>query len=394
MRGKMKAAVRTTVVLGVLVVTAALALLPFWNAAALILRAAGTPGVMGRIARWHVPEVSDSIEHVPTRDGLIRARVFRPSRNGRTAVLLVSGVHPDGIDEPRLVDLATDLARTGVNVVTPEIRELMEYRLTASVTDAIEDTALWTANRIDLAAGFRIGMIGVSFSGGLSIVAAGRDTLRDRVAYVLSFGGHGNLPRVLRYLCTGEEPQTAGIRSAPRPPHDYAVAVVLHQAAELAVPADQVDLLRRGIEAFLGASASARTDQTLASELTTSARTIRAHMAEPSATLMQYVIDRDVKALGARLLPYLETLGQDPSLSPDRSRPPAAPVFLLHGRDDNVIPPGESALLEPYLQKATTVRRLESGFLSHVDVAESPKPWEIWDMIRFWKDALATQGKR
>jgi dienelactone hydrolase len=393
MRGKVKAAGRATVIVGALAIVAALVLLPYWNAAALILRAAGTPGVMGHIARWHVPDVSVAIEQVPTRNGPIRARVFRPLGNARTAVLLVSGVHRDGIDEQRLVDLATDLARTGVNVVTPEIRELMEYRLTASVTDAIEDSALWTAGRKDLSGESLVGMIGVSFSGGLSIVAAGRDPLRDRVAYVLSFGGHGNLPRVLRYLCTGE-PAAGDTRTDPRPPHDYAVAVVLHQAADLAVPADQVDLLRRGIEAFLGASTSARTNQKLAGELTASARAIQAQMAEPSATLMRYVIDRNVRALGARLLPYLPALGQDPSLSPDRSRPPAAPVYLLHGRDDHVIPPIESALLEPYLQHATRVRRLESGFLSHVDVAETPRLLEIWDMIRFWKDALGSQVKR
>src|SRR5437764_3875610 len=103
---------------------------------------------------------------------------------------------------------------------------------------------------------------------------------------------------------------------------------------------------------------------------------------------MVYAIDRDVASLGARLLQYLDMLGQDPSLSPDRSRAPAAPVYLLHGRDDNVIPPVESTLLASYLERATKVRRLESGFLSHVDVAERPSLVEIWQMVRFWKDAL------
>ena len=46
-------------------------------------------------------------------------------------------------------------------------------------------------------------MMGISFAGGLSIVAAGRPALRDHVAVVLSLGGHGDLPRTLRYLCTG-----------------------------------------------------------------------------------------------------------------------------------------------------------------------------------------------
>jgi len=387
MRGKMKAALRTVAVIA-LAVALVIAALPLVNAAALILRAAGTPGPLGRIARWEAHTVLDSLERIPTRDGSLRARVFKPAPPVRRAVVLVSGVHPEGIDEQRLVSLARELAGTGVNVVTPEIRELMEYRLTANVTNAIEDTALWTVARDDLAGGAGVGMIGVSFSGGLSIIAAGRPSLRDRVAYVLSFGGHGNLPRVLRYLCTGVEPPLADAPGVRRTPHDYAVAVVLHQAADLAVPPDQVEPLRRGIETFLRASAAARTNQQLAVEITRTARDLQARMLQPSATLMADVINRDVASLGARLLPYLDTLGQDPSLSPDQSPPPAAPVYLLHGRDDNVIPPVESALLASYLERATKVRRLESGFLSHVDVAERPRVVEIWQMVRFWKDAL------
>ena len=46
--------------------------------------------------------------------------------------------------------------------------------------------------------------LGISFSGGLSIVAAGRESIRDRVAFVMSFGGHGDLARALHYLTSGE----------------------------------------------------------------------------------------------------------------------------------------------------------------------------------------------
>ncbi len=66
------------------------------------------------------------------------------------------------------------------------------------------------------------------------------------------------MPRVLRYLCTGLEPQApdAPAGSAPRfrAPHDYGVAVILLGIADRMVPPDQVDALRRGIETFLTAS--------------------------------------------------------------------------------------------------------------------------------------------
>jgi len=316
-------------------------------------------------------------------------RIFTPVRQPAPAVLLVSGVHPDGIDEPRLLALAEDLAGTGVNVMTPEIPDLRQYRLTARVTDTIQHAAEWLADQRDLSGGQGIGMIGISFSGGLSVVAAGRPALRSRVAYVLSFGGHGNLPRVLRFYCTGVAPQLPGGETRPVRPHDYALAVLLHQAADLAVPPEQAPVLRRGIETFLTASALARSNQPAAARVLDASRAFQTQLPEPSATLLKLVNDRDVTALGARLLPYLDRLGRDPSLSPDQSPPPSGAVYLLHGTDDNVIPSVESQLLAAHLDGRTRVRMLLSGFLRHVDVETPPTVTDTWRMIAFWKSALS-----
>jgi dienelactone hydrolase len=365
-----------------------MALVPYWHAAAMIYRAAGRTGWLGYAARWDAQAVTDGTGEISTPAGPIRVRIFRPSSGATHAVLLVAGVNPDGIDEPRLLDLARDLAGTGVNVVTPEIPELTHYRLTAGATDTIEYAAEWLAERQDLAGGRRVGMIGVSFSGGLSVVAAGRPALRDRVAYVLSLGGQGNLPRVLRYLCTGIEPSVPGRPEAARRPHDYAIGVLVHQAADLVVPPDQVDLLRRGLEIFLNASALARIDQERALDVYRRGLDFQEQLSEPSATLMKQVNDRDVAAIGKRLLPFLDRLGQDPALSPDRSAPPSAPVYLLHGADDNVIPAVESELLAEQLKGRTRVRTLLSGFLTHVDLSTRPSAEETWQMIAFWKAAL------
>jgi dienelactone hydrolase len=375
----MKGARAGGIAVGVVLVIA-FALSPYWNASALIMRAAGYGGWVGAAAHWNAPIVEDSLERIPVRDGSVRARLFRPAGDPQRAALLVSGVHRDGIDEPRLITLARELAAAGVIVLTPEIDDLINYRLTARVTDTIEDVGRWMATRPARFGGGKIGIIGVSFSGGLSIVAAGRPALRDRVAYALSFGGHGNLPRVLRYLCTG-----AG---SWRPPHDYALAVLLHQAAELAVPADQVAALRRGVELFLEASALSRTDVQEARRRYDAARSLERELDEPSATLLKYVNDRNVASLGSRLVPYLDRLGQDPALSPDRSPPPAAPVYLLHGADDNVIPATEAGLLAEHLKGKTRVRLLISPFLTHVDVADRPTLRDTWEMIAFWKAVL------
>src|SRR5205807_4459274 len=144
-----------------------------------------------------------------------------------------------------------ELAASGLGVLTPDIPELSHFEISPAITDEIEDAAGWLAVQAPAQRGSQVGLLGVSFSGGLSIVAAGRASLRERVAYVMAFGGHDDLPRVLRYLCTGVEPAhprevrlDAEAPPVARPPHDYGVAVILLGVADRVVPPDQVEGLR------------------------------------------------------------------------------------------------------------------------------------------------------
>ena len=92
----------------------------------------------------------------------------------------------------------------------------------------IEDAAVWTAQRHEFGGrDHRIGLLGISFGGGLTLVAAGRPSVRPFAVFALSFGGHADLPRTLRYLCTGVQAD-----GQVRPPHDYGLAIVLFAAAD------------------------------------------------------------------------------------------------------------------------------------------------------------------
>jgi pimeloyl-ACP methyl ester carboxylesterase len=258
--------------------------------------------------------------------------------------------------------------------------------------DMIEDGARWLSARRDLTPDGRIGLMGISFAGGLSMVAAGRPSIRDRLAFVFSFGGHGDLPRVLRYLCTGLEPlrpdDPAGTPAHVRPPHDYGVAVILVGIADRMVPPAQVEPLRRGIVTFLTASQLDPIDKAKAAIVFEEARAIAAHLPEPAASLMKAVNSRDVKGLGARLLGVLEGIEYPDSLSPDHSAPPRAPVFLLHGADDTVIPSVESILLAEHLERTTRVRTLLSGLITHAEVDRGAAAAEVIKLVGFWAELL------
>ncbi len=337
-----------------------------------------------------------SIPTPGTTSGALRARVYLPGGARRRTVLLVSGLHPAGIDEPRLVALAHQLTASAFTVVTPDIPDLSRFAITPAITDAIEQAAGWLAGDAALTPDRQIGLMGISFSGGLSVVAAGRPSLAGHVAFVFSFGGHDDLPRVLRYLCTGTEPAPrreiqlspdAVDTVVPRP-HDYGVAVILLGVADRVVPPAQVEPLRAAVRRFLWASHLDRVDRPQAEREFAALRDLAEHLPQPSATLLRYVNDRDVAHLGARLLPWIGFYGGAPALSPSQSPTPSVPVFLLHGTDDNVIPAIESEYLANRLRGHTPVRLLLSGLISH---AEADRPVHVGDVLElagFWGDLL------
>ena len=382
-------------------------LLPFGHGLSFVIRAADMNGTARRIADRGAIAERERMITIPTARGPMTARVYEPARTSRRVSLLVSGLHPSGIDEPRLKRLARELARSDVTIVTPDIPELTQLDITPAITDTIEQAALWLASRSGLASASRIGLMGISFSGGLSIVAAGRTSLSDHIDYVFALGPHDDLPRVLRYLCTGQEPYpshqihltpdaTAGAGDGrhadwyTRPPHDYGVAVILLGVAERLVPPPQVAPLRSAVRQYLWASAlDGGVDKPKAEDAFAAVRALTKTLPQPSATLLRYVVDRDVVHLGARLLPYIGLYGNAPSLSASKSPKPSAPVYLLHGTEDNVIPPIESEYLAEELRGHAPVRFLLSGLISHADADQPVHLNDVAALASFWGDLLS-----
>ena len=355
------------------------------EAAAFVIRAAGMQGVARRAAALEAEAVSQADTVIPWRGGELRGRLYVPADISGRPILLVPGVHADGIDEPRLNTFAREIAATGHPVTTVGLPDLMRYQITARSTDMIEDAAGWLSREWSgrmAPADRAVGLMGISFAGGLAVVASSR--LGDRAAWVLSFGGHGDLPRTLHYLCTGQEPD-----GHLRPPHDYGVVIILLGVADRLVPAEQVQPLRDAILSFLKATHLDMVDKTQGAAEFARARERAAHLPEPARTFMQWVNERDVARLGPALLPHVKALGSDAALSPERNPPPRAPVYLLHGADDNVVPASESAVLAEDLgRRGARVSRLATPLITHAAVDHPPAPGEIWRLIRFWAAAL------
>jgi acetyl esterase/lipase len=193
------------------------------------------------------------------------------------------------------------------------------------------------------------------------------------------------LPRTLRYLCTGIEPD-----GRTRPPHDYGVVIILLGVVDRVVPAEQAPALRDAVLTFLEASRLDLVDKARSLAEFERAKALGAALPEPARTLMQYVNDRDVAHLGPILLPYVTAYGGDPALSPALAPPPTAPVFLLHGTGDNVIPAAETtALARTLTARGAEAHALVTPLITHAEVDRDATARDAWALVGFWADVLS-----
>jgi dienelactone hydrolase len=323
---------------------------------------------------------------VPARHGAVRARLFTPQFPEGTTLAIFPGVHGGGIEEPRMNSLARHFATNGLRVLIAPLPELRQYTIKPRSTDDVEDVSVWLASQRDLAPRGRIGIVGVSFAGGLALVAAGRPSLAGKLELVAAMGTHGDLPRAMRYLCTGVMPDGTTLA-----PHDYGAVVILLAGLHHFVPEEQIEPLRHAILTFLDASSLDVTNPAKSAEMFQEALLLADELPEPAREVMGWVNRRDVKTIGPKLLPYLEELGGAPELSPERSPATFAPVYLLHGSHDNVIPYTETPLITNYLRARgnTRVTPLLTPLISHANVQGAPPPLgEVWRLVRFWGSML------
>jgi dienelactone hydrolase len=371
----------------ILAVVTVVALASWWlsrptlESAALLMDMTGAaPGLRGWVPARTFDVATTDLE-VPTRFGAIAARLYRPATANSPAVAIFPGVHAGGVDEPRLAKLSRRIAAAGATVLSTPLPDLRAYRVTTRATDMIEDVALWLAGRSDLAPSGRVGIVGVSFAGGLALVASGRPSLKDRLTAVFTLGAHADLPRVIQYLCSAE-----GAPKTLAPPHDYGVVLMLRASIGIVAPTDQRPALDHAIVTFLDASSAETTDRTLSAQLFERARAEEAALPEPSLSLMHAVNERDTASLGRLLAPHAEEIGGAPALSPARSHVTRAPVYLLHGVDDNVIPSSESVALGELLERSgnADVHLLLTPLVSHATARPDSTAGDIWRLVRFW----------
>src|SRR4051812_24361179 len=115
----------------------------YWRAGKM-LSALSTAHAAGAAADGASDPLIEEALSVDGAGGTFRARIYRLRGQARGRGLIVAhGIHHEGMNEHRMVPFARELARAGLVVMTPEMTDLADYRITHQGVSVIRDAALY-----------------------------------------------------------------------------------------------------------------------------------------------------------------------------------------------------------------------------------------------------------
>jgi dienelactone hydrolase len=309
---------------------------------------------------------------LPLPSGAIRARLYTPRNHpDAPALIVLHGVHHLGMDEPRLIAFASAMASCGISVLTPELPGIKDYHVDANTIATIGDSAQWLSQR---QMGDPVGILGLSFSGGLSLIAASDVRWHPYIKFVTAVGSQDEMSRVAAYYRTGNDPRPDGTVEFLQP-HEYGPLVLEYQHLEdfVANPQD-LPALREVLRAHLYEDVPA--EHAALARLTT-AQTAEAEglMRTNSPTTRELM-----RASEVRHLDYAHVISPHGHIEHLTT-----PVYLLHGEGDNIIPSAESEWLATDLPPRSLKYELISPVLSHLDLdGTGPTAWDELRLIHFF----------
>ncbi|HSV97131.1 MAG TPA: hypothetical protein VLM75_09375 [Spirochaetota bacterium] len=286
-------------------------------------------------------------------DELLDSFVYLPRRKTpRGTILAIHGMAARAHNDPRLSVICRAFSACGYAVVSPLYPDIAGFRIDSGTIDRIVDTVKAVTADKGLCPGGKLSIFAPSFSAGMAMIAASQAEVRDMVDSICSVGTYSNVDSAVEYLLAGQDIDDYGrliilrnfITHAPgfsKNIPDVLHAGILDNGLHRSVPELPLHLERL--------SGRER-------------RKLTRLLGEPDFRLMQWqrILERSRKI--RKLLRDLSVVSRLEGLR--------APVALIHGAEDRVIPPTESILLNDRLRHHKVRSRLViTPLLSHGDIS-------------------------
>jgi dienelactone hydrolase len=344
----------------------------YLRAAGLLLRIEN-PQHAGRIGSIHTYAVEESLTEIRTPSGKIRARLYTPKGIADApGMLVVHGVHHLGIDDPRLIAFARALSSGGIRVLTPELLALTDYKVDAESIILIG----YAARDFSQTLRQKVGILGVSFGGGLSLLAASNPSFERYIRFVASVGAHDDLERVSQFFVTNQilRPDGTTLQMAA---HEYGPLVLIYSHVEDFFPSPDVTAAHAALRLLLW-------------EKVDESRKEAEHLSPASRAKMELLYSRHVDPLAEEIKQVIAKHQAEMAAVSPHARLPSlrVPVLLLHGSADSVIPPTELLWLQHDVPPADLVIALISPVLSHVSLEGKPTLADNLRLVHFMAKML------
>jgi dienelactone hydrolase len=295
--------------------------------------------------------------------GFMKADLYLPHAEGkRGGILLNHGVIDTGKDDPRLKRFASVLCRAGFVVFVPDLKGMRSFRVAPSDVEEIEAAFSHLLSRQEVRPD-SCGLFGFSYGAGPTIIAACRPEIREKVRFVVSFGGYYDLKNVLSFIATGHF-EFQGHRYF-RKPQEYGKWVFLANNLDWVESPQDRAVLRKILEVKLR-DEHAPIDSFL-SRLGGEGRNVLNLLshADPSQT------ESFIQKLPPAIRSSISALSVAPVLKDLRAR-----LILAHGEDDDLIPFTETLrLAQAAPHPGGTCMKILKTF-SHIDPEEKPLTWK------------------
>lgn len=301
-----------------------------------------------------------------------RGDLYLPN-DATAAVVLVPGAARTGKDDPRLVAVAHTLARARFAVLVPDIASLRDLNVGPENVADIADAADFLAERHQ-----SVGLVAVSYAVGPAVLAA---LERPDVGFVVGIGGYYDLDAVVTFFTTGYVREGGAWHR--REPNAYGKWVFVRANAKRLWDSGDRALLAAMAERKMADPAAAIDD--LMARLGPEGRSVHALLANGEPERVPALI----AALPERIRTDMAALDlRRRDLSTLKAR-----LILVHGRDDAIIPFGESRALAAAAPSADlyALDRLAHAELAPGGVADGFVLWRAVVRLLNVRDAPVTR---
>lgn len=284
---------------------------------------------------------------------LLEMDCYEPQISYRGTLVVVHGMSPKGKDDLRIIALCAALSGVGFRVLAPEVASIKALKIEALQVNELAEIFQCLAEDSMLTPTGKIGVLAPSFSGAMSLAAASRPRVRDCIETICAIGAFTQVDTVMSYLLQAQNADP------------YGRFIALKKIIPIIYPEDT--LMQCALDAAIEDNLNERRQDDLSNALNVYLQSLAE---QDRAQIMRLFNDapyRERLFSQSKQVLSVELAAIDVMQHIDGLK---AKVFLLHGRDDSVIPCEQSERLYrqlKHLQKQ--VNLVVTPFIDHGDTA-------------------------